>query len=157
MLVIIGLIVLVAAVVVGVAGVLGNAGVAHSLGHGFAIFGYHVTGSTGTLFLSGIVVGAVAVTGLALLLAAARRTARRGRNARTGLEQSRRETAAVSKDRDDLLDERNAAHVHQTAARRPSRFAHRGPRGRAFRPAGLGHPFWRRSGGDHASSGSAGP
>jgi uncharacterized membrane protein YciS (DUF1049 family) len=107
MFVIIGLIILVVAVVVGVAGVLGNAGSSHTLSHGFAVFGYHVTGSTGTLFLYGIVVGAVAVIGLGSLLAAARRTARRGRIARQGLQQSRRETAAVSMDRDQLLDERD--------------------------------------------------
>jgi uncharacterized membrane protein YciS (DUF1049 family) len=111
MFVIIGLIILVVAVVVGVAGVLSNAGSYHTLSHGFAVFGYHVTGSTGTLFLYGIVVGAVAVIGLGSLLAAARRTARRGRIARQGLKQSRRETAAVSMDRDELLDERDAARV----------------------------------------------
>ena len=49
MLIVVGLILLIAAVVVGVAGVLANAGSAHALTHGFAVFGYHVTGSTGTL------------------------------------------------------------------------------------------------------------
>ena len=44
---------------------------------GFAVFGYHVTGPTGTSFLFGIVVGAVAMLGLSLLLAGARRTAGR--------------------------------------------------------------------------------
>ena len=67
------------------------------------MFGYHVTGSTGTLFLYGIVVGALALAGLSLLLGGARRTSRRGREARRGLAQSRRETAAVSADRDDLI------------------------------------------------------
>jgi hypothetical protein len=117
MFVIIGLIIFVAAVVVGLAGVLSNAGLTHSLGNGFAVFGYHVTGSTGTLFLSGIVVGAVAAFGLALLLAATRRTARRGRSARSGLEQARRDTAALSKERDDLLDEQGAGPVHRVNAR----------------------------------------
>jgi len=69
--VIFGLIVLVAALVAGVAGVLGNGGSGHALTHGFAVFGYHVTGSTGTLFLYGIVVGAIALAGLSLLLAGA--------------------------------------------------------------------------------------
>ena len=85
MIVILGLIIVVAAVVVGVAGVLGNGGSGHALTHGFSVLGYHVTGSTGTLFLYGIVVGAVAVFGLWLLLAGARRTSRRGRAARRGL------------------------------------------------------------------------
>jgi hypothetical protein len=75
----------------------------------FAVFGYHVTGSTGTLFLYGIVTGALAMLGLSLLLAGARRTSRRGRDARRGLAQSRRETAAVSQDRDDLIGQRDTA------------------------------------------------
>ena len=109
MIIILGLVVLVAAVVVGVAGVLGNAGSGHALVDPFAVFGYHVTGSVGTLFLYGIVVGAIGVAGLGLLLAGARRTSRRGRAARRGLRQSRRETAAVSRDRDDLIDQRETA------------------------------------------------
>ena len=109
MIVIFGLIILVAAVIVGVAGVLGNGGSGHALTHGFAVFGYHVTGSTGTLFLYGIVVGAIALAGLSLLLAGARRTSRRGRDARRGLRQSRQETAAVSADRDDLIGQRDTA------------------------------------------------
>jgi hypothetical protein len=71
MIIILGLVILVAAVIVGVTGVLTNGGSAHGLGHGFAVFGYHVTGSTGTLFLSGIVVGAVGLFGLWLLLTGA--------------------------------------------------------------------------------------
>lgn len=44
--------------------------------------------------------------GLSLLLAGARRTARRGRTARHELKQSRRETAAANQDRDDLAQAR---------------------------------------------------
>ena len=44
--IIIGLIILIAAVVAGVAGVLSNSGSGHPLTHHFAVFGYHVTGST---------------------------------------------------------------------------------------------------------------
>ena len=109
MLVVVGLILLFVAVVVGVAGVLTNAGTAHALTHGFAVFGYHVTGSTGTLFLSGIVVGAVAMFGLSLLLTGARRTSRRGQDARRGLKRSRQETAAAVQARDDLIDRRETA------------------------------------------------
>jgi hypothetical protein len=108
MIIILGLVVLVAAVVVGVAGVLSNAGSAHALSH-FSVLGYHLTGSTGTLFLSGIVVGAAGLLGLSLLLAGARRTSRRGSAARRGLRQSRRETAAASQERDDLIDQRDTA------------------------------------------------
>src|SRR5579862_8682874 len=111
MIVILGLVILVAALIAGVAGVLANGGHAHAVTH-FAVFGYHVTGSTGTLFLYGIVIGALAMLGLSLLLAGARRTSRRGRQARRGLTQSRRETAAVSQDRDDLIRQRETARVY---------------------------------------------
>ena len=101
MFVVLGLIILVAAVVVGVAGVFNNVGSGHALTHGFSVFGYHVTGSTGALFLYGIVVGAAAMLGLGLLLAGARRTSRRGHAARRELKQSRGQTA-VSQDRDPI-------------------------------------------------------
>jgi hypothetical protein len=116
MLLVVGLILLIAAVVVGVAGVLANAGSGHVLTDGFAVFGYHVTGSTGTLFLYGIVVGAIAIFGLSVLLAGARRTSRRGREARRGLKQSRRETNAAIHDRDDLVRQRET-----TRAEHPGR------------------------------------
>ena len=111
MIIILGLVILVAALIVGVAGVLANGGQAHAVTH-FAAFGYHVTGSTGTLFLYGIVVGALGMAGLSLLLAGARRTSRRGREARLGLAQSRRDTAAVSADRDDLAGQRDTARAY---------------------------------------------
>jgi len=112
MIIILGLVVLIAAVVVGVAGVLGNRGSGHQLVHHFAVFGYHVTGSNGRLFLYGIVIGAIGVAGLSLLLAGARRTSRRGSDARRGLRQSRQETAAVTRDRDDLIDQRETARAY---------------------------------------------
>jgi hypothetical protein len=110
--IILGLVVLIAAVVIGVAGVLVNRGAGHELAHPFAVFGYHVTGSNGRLFLYGIAVGAIGLVGLSLLLAGARRTSRRGSAARRGLRESRRETAAVSRDRDDLLDQRETARAY---------------------------------------------
>ena len=90
--------------VVGFTGVLTNAGPDHPLTENFAVFGYHVTGSTGTLFLFGIVVGAVGMLGLCVLLAGARRTAGRGRDARRDLKRSQRETAFLNRDRDQRLE-----------------------------------------------------
>ena len=115
MIVILGLIILIAAVIAGVAGVLTNGGHAHALTQ-FSALGYHVTGSTGTVFLYGIVTGALAILGLSMLLAGARRTSRRGRTARLGLAQSRRETAAVSQDRDDLIGQRDTARADTASA-----------------------------------------
>lgn len=108
MIIILGLIILVAAVIVGVAGVLGNGGSDHALNHGFAVLGYHLTGSSGMLFLAGLAVGAAGLLGLSLLLAGVRRTSRRGGAARRKLQQSRRETAAASQERDHLIDQRDA-------------------------------------------------
>jgi hypothetical protein len=116
MIIVLGLVVLVAAIVVGVAGVLGNRGIGHELVHSFSVLGYHVTGSEGRLFLYGMVVGAVGVAALCLLLAAARRTSRRGSDARRGLRQSRQETADVTRDRDDLLDQRETARAYTASA-----------------------------------------
>jgi hypothetical protein len=47
-----------------------------------------------------------------VLLAGARRTSRRGREARRGLARSRRETAAVRADRDDLIGQRESARAY---------------------------------------------
>jgi hypothetical protein len=143
MIIVLGLIILVAAVVAGVAGVLGNGGSGHAVTH-FAAFGYHVTGSTGTLFLYGIVLGAVGLFGLSLLLAGARRTSRRGSVARRGLRQSRRETAAASRERDDLIDQREAARTETASAQRngaPSGNGHLSPDDSR---RGWLHPFGQR-------------
>jgi Sec-independent protein translocase protein TatA len=120
MIIILGLVILLAAVIVGLAGIFTNSGSAHVLTHDFAVFGYHVTGSTGTLFLYGIVVGAIGLLGLGLLLAGARRASRRGRVARRGLKQSRRETASASQERDALIDERDTARAHQADSDGPA-------------------------------------
>jgi hypothetical protein len=104
MIVIGGLVVLLFAVIVGFTGVLTNAGAAHLLTENFSVFGYHVTGSTGTLFLFGIVIGAVAMLGLSVLLAGAQRTAGRGRDARHHLKRSQRETAFLNEERDRRLE-----------------------------------------------------
>ena len=100
MIVIVGLVVLLFAVIVGLLGVLNNAGAAHPLSENFSVWGYHVTGSTGTLFLFGIVIGALAMLGLSVLLAGAQRTAGRGRDARRELQRSQREAEFVNRDRD---------------------------------------------------------
>jgi hypothetical protein len=97
MIVIVGLVV----VIVGFTGLLTNA---RPLPENFAVFGYHVTGSTGTLFLFGIVVGAVAMLGLSVLLAGARRTAGRGRDSRHELKRSQRETAFLNQEREQRLE-----------------------------------------------------
>ena len=120
MIVIVGLVVLLVAVIVGFTGVLTNAGTAHPLTENFSLFGYHVTGSTGTLFLSGIVVGAVAMLGLSVLLAGARRTAGRGRDARHELKRSQRETAFLNQERDQRLEHQQAGAASGSAVPQPA-------------------------------------
>ena len=131
MIVIVGLVVLLVAVIVGFTGVLTNAGPAHPLTENFSVFGYHVTGSTGTLFLFGIVVGAVAMLGLSVLLAGARRTAGRGRDARHELKRSQRETAFLNQERDQRLEHSQQVGAATGAAVNPQR---------GHRPAATGFP-----------------
>lgn len=109
MIVIVGLVVLLVAMAVGFTGVLTNSGPAHPMTESFDVFGYHVTGSTGTLFLFGIAVGAVAMLGLSVLLAGARRIAGRRRDARRELDRARREAAFLNRDRDQPLELRHSA------------------------------------------------
>ena len=150
MIVIVGLVVLLVAVVVGFIGVLTNAGAAHPLTENFAVFGYNVTGSTGTLFLIGIVVGAVAMLGLSVLLAGARRTAGRGRDARRDLQRSQRETAFLNRDRDQRLEHQQAGAATRSpvnperATDRRSRVPLFGRWSRRRQPTGTAHVDSRR-------------
>src|ERR1700719_4106433 len=107
MIVLAGLVIVAVTGIVGVAGILANSGHAHAVTD-FAVLGYHVTGSTGTVLLYGTVVGALAMLGLGLLTAGARRSSRRNLAASASLPQPRRETAAVSRYRDDLIRQRDA-------------------------------------------------
>ncbi|MDT5069970.1 MAG: hypothetical protein QOK02_6125 [Mycobacterium sp.] len=101
----------------GFTGVLVNAGAGHLLTGNFSVLGYHVTGSTGTLFLFGIVVGAVAMGGLAVLLAGARRTAGRGRDARNQLAKSQRETAFLNHERDQRIEHQQTGATNDASVR----------------------------------------
>ncbi|MFI5865067.1 hypothetical protein [Streptomyces sp. NPDC051546] len=79
MILILGLIILIIASAVALMGIFGNTGAGHGIGTpggDFSILGYPATGSTGSLFLSGIIVGAAALLGLALVTIGARRSAR---------------------------------------------------------------------------------
>src|ERR1700722_20695971 len=111
MIVIAGLVIVAVTAIAAVAGVLANSGHAHAVSH-FAVFGHHVTGSTGTVFLYGTVVGALAMLGLSLVAADIGRSSRRGLAARASLAQSRRETAVVSQHRDDLIRQRDTARAY---------------------------------------------
>ena len=117
MIVILGLIILLAAVIVGVAGVLGNGGGAHTLTDD-GVRGVRL--SRDRLHWHAVPLRHRGRGGrpvrLTLLLAGARRTSRRGSAARRGLKQSRRETAAASQARDDLLDERETARAYTASA-----------------------------------------
>ncbi|MGW7349143.1 hypothetical protein [Streptomyces sp. NPDC054854] len=111
MILILGLIIMVVAAIVGLIGIFGNFGAGHGLDTGgdFSILGYHATGSTGSLFLIGIIVGAAFLLGLALVMLGARRSARRSARARRELDSSRREAAVVDRERDDLIKQRDDA------------------------------------------------
>ncbi|MFD9219506.1 hypothetical protein ACFWDI_05620 [Streptomyces sp. NPDC060064] len=136
MFLILGLIILIAAVAIGVVGVFANDGSAHGLTGGFSVFGYDVTGSTGTLFFSGIVIGAAALLGLSLLIGA-RRASRRRTLARRGPTLSRRERALADQERVDLIQERDTAWGETAKAQRDDRPAVTGQRRRG--PHWFGH------------------
>ncbi|MFD4247577.1 hypothetical protein ACFWP3_39235 [Streptomyces sp. NPDC058525] len=133
MILILGLIILIAALVVGLAGIFGNTGAGHDLGVGgdFSIFGYHATGSTGSLFLTGMIVGAVALLGLTLVMLGARRSARRSAQARRELRTSRREAAVVDRESDDLVKQGDGPRAESAPV--------------AEAPRGRGHWFGHRA------------
>ena len=105
-----GLIVMLVAAIVAIVGILSNAGPNHLLSDSFSVFGYHVTGSTGTLFLFGIAIGAVAAIGLGLLLTGARRTSTRAHDVQRDARRFRRETAFINRERDARLDHQPPLH-----------------------------------------------
>ncbi|RPF37364.1 hypothetical protein [Streptomyces sp. TLI_185] len=139
--IILGLVILVAAVVIGVAGVLSNSGSAHEFTGGFSVFGVDVTGSTGTLFLWGIVVGAAGLLGLSLILTSTRRTARRARTARRGLKPSRRESAAAERERGGPTNEPDTARTQTAQAEKDDA----DPAGPVERPRHKQHWLHRRA------------
>ncbi|MFD9677872.1 hypothetical protein ACFWAO_39005, partial [Streptomyces sp. NPDC059981] len=134
------LIILIVAAVVGLTGVFGNMGAAHGLGAGgdFSVFGYHAQGSTGGLFLCGIIVGAAALLGLTLMMLGARRSARRSARARRG--GSRREAVVVDRQRDDVVEQRDDT---RTDTGVPASDAPAAPVTQA--PRGRGHWFGHRA------------
>ncbi|MGW1737585.1 hypothetical protein ACWCPQ_02120 [Nocardia sp. NPDC001965] len=98
MIVVLGLVIAVAAVAAGVAGVAANTSDVNRLTSDFSVFDYHFAGTTGELFLIGIIVGVVGGLGVGLVSAGAWRSTRRGAATRRELRQSRKEIAAVQRD-----------------------------------------------------------
>lgn len=126
--IIIGLVVLLAATIIGVVGVVDNAGSAHALTDDFTLFGYHFTGSSGALFLYGIILGAIAAFGLSMLLGGALRNSRRARDARRELKQTRHETTVgqpdVQPDTAPIQDHRTWRHPFGGTSAGPSAAPH---------------------------------
>jgi hypothetical protein len=143
MIVILGLIILIAAMVVGVAGVLTNSGSGHELTGGFSVFGHDMTGSSGTLFLSGIVVGAAVPFGLLLVWTGVRhRPSHRSSVSPRELKRSRRDAASARRDRGDVADPREPARAEDANARGNSPHGDRPPApdgGHRSRPHLFGH------------------
>ena len=121
----IGLLLVAAMAVVALGGIFANTGNGHQLNHAVNILGYHLHGSTGKLFLVGIVVGAVGILGLMMLLAGIgvgfkRRT--RNRQERT---LSRRQTRAAMNDRDRLAGQLEQEHAARIRAEKSTLSAER--------------------------------
>ncbi|WP_063058042.1 hypothetical protein [Nocardia sienata] len=98
MIIVLGLVIAVAAVAAGVAGVAANTSDVNRLTSDFSVFDYHFAGTTGELFLIGIIVGVVGGLGVGLVSAGAWRSTRRGLETRRELRQSRKEVAAAQRD-----------------------------------------------------------
>ncbi|MFG2617261.1 hypothetical protein ACGFXC_06525 [Streptomyces sp. NPDC048507] len=141
MILILGLIILIVAAVVGLTGIFGNMGAAHGLDAGgdFSVFGYHTNGSTGSLFLCGIIVGAAALLGLTLVMLGARRSARRSARARRGA--YRRDAVVVDRQRDDLAEQRDDMRADTGV---PAADADAAP-AEPVAPRGRGHWFGHRT------------
>jgi hypothetical protein len=101
MLVIVGVAILVLAAIVGV---LSNAGAAHPPTD-FSVSGYCLSGSTATVFLLGILVGAVALLGLSVVVAGARRALDRAHDARRAVARFQRQMAFINRDLDCRLEQ----------------------------------------------------
>ncbi|TDL10482.1 hypothetical protein EUA04_11385 [Mycolicibacterium obuense] len=82
-----GCLVLLLATVFGLVGVLSD----------FSLVGSHVTGSQGAVFLYGVVIGAAAASGAAVLFAGVCRAVSRSRDARRQQARARRETAFINR------------------------------------------------------------
>jgi hypothetical protein len=121
--IVLGVLLLVAAGAVALGGIFANSGSSHTLAQSFTIFGYELEGSTGRLFLYGIVVGAVAALGLGMLIAGLSRTVRHRAAARRELRAARQEKEALQRQHDQLaseLDERAKTEDRTpTSAERP--------------------------------------
>ncbi|MGX7695256.1 hypothetical protein J8M97_20615 [Gordonia polyisoprenivorans] len=121
MIVIVGAIILLAAVIVIIASVATNSGTTHTLApDSFSVLGYHITGSTGTLLLYGVVLGAIAMLGIATVLVGARRSSRRGHAARRDLKHSRQEAKKLSHARDDMVTDQTIDPPTRSREGRPS-------------------------------------
>ena len=150
MIVIVGLVVLLVAVIVGFTGVLTNAGAAHPLTENFSVFGYHVTGSTGTLFLFGIVVGAVAMLGLSVCWPVPGAPRAAAATPDTNSTRSQRETAFLNQERDQRLEhQQDGATTGSTVNPQPAptprnRIPLLGRWSRGRQPTGTAHVDGRR-------------
>jgi hypothetical protein len=151
MIAILGLLLLIVAVLVAVAGVAANTGTAHPLGGDFTIAGLHLNGlSTGTLFLYGVTVGAVAMLGLSMLLGTfSRRMASRGSQRK--LMGSQRETEALRLDHERLTqqldDERTEHRLAVDAAPGAATPEERADEAGVVERAGVLHRLGHRTGG----------
>ncbi len=100
-----GLLILAAAGVTAAAGFLANDGASNALSQPFEVFGYNFTDSSGRLFVFGIIVGVVAMLGIALMLKGMRRRVRHSVDSRRERRTIRGEADTLAAERDQLAQE----------------------------------------------------
>ncbi|MGW0181416.1 hypothetical protein [Nocardia sp. NPDC003345] len=115
MTIVLGLVLAVAALAAGVAGVAANTSDTNKLTSDFSVFDYQFSGTTGELFLIGIVIGVVGGLGVGMVAAGALRSTRTGLATRRELRQTRREAAAAQKDLAKTRDSAKTAPATATA------------------------------------------
>ena len=120
----IGLLLLAAAGVTALAGFWSNSGVAHNIPGGFDLFGYNLTGSSGRIFLYGVIVGIVGMVGLSLLLRGLRHGVQQKVETRRERKTFRHRTETLQEERDRLareLEQERAAHTRDVEEERATR------------------------------------
>jgi hypothetical protein len=109
--IVLGLLLLIAAGAVALGGIFANSGSGHALAQSFTVFGYELEGSSGRIFVYGIVVGVIAALGFGLLVAGLNRGVRHRVATRRELRRARQEKEVLQRQHDELASRLDDEHA----------------------------------------------